>query len=622
MNLSIIIPFFNGHKTIYRLLKTLPVDIPIIIIDDLSDKPLALTDEANHPDSNIKVIRPEQKGYFTGAVNRGVEACDTDILILNQDIWFEGDGWLQELELLSKTYDIAGDPVLGHPAWPMGYVQGTFMYISRRCIQKTGLLNERDYPLWGSTCEYQLRACRKGFLAHPWKQLGKWIRHEERKRGGFGTAITEVLRREPENKTQFIRTPPAISVIVPCYNYGKYLPDCINSLIGGFTCLGELEGQSFQSFEVIIVDDCSSDDTPQIAKGLADPWKAVRYIRLPKNSGTAAAINAGIKKAYGQFITILSADDMRESWGLENLYRVVEKNRTLVPYDDMTILKQGKRIHHQRLQNYDFNKLIYKNQMPAGIMFAKSAWQEVGGYPEEMRYGREDWGFAVALGVAGYCGFRVQSEPGYLYRRENQNRSKRNQGGTWHQRFLRQIQYRFPGIYKGEYPMACCGRGNSGPVGKANGTVKAMAGGAKNLMPGSEGFVLVEYIGSNAGDMKWRPPNSTVRYVFGGSRRIGNVAKSHLEWFLGLVENRKPLFRIAAAEPVTVTEHQAAIVNQAKPPKYDHLAEYYTYSLAKLKNLDLQPDEWQHLLDVELAKYNTRITVVNWLETQVEAELV
>jgi glycosyltransferase involved in cell wall biosynthesis len=616
-DLTVIIPFFNGHKTIDRLLASLPCNLPIIIVDDLSDDPLV-----NVGDSALtEVIRLENKGYFTGAVNRGIEACDTDVLILNQDIWFESFDWLGELELLRKKYDIVGDPVMGHPAWPKGYVQGTFMYISRECINKTGLMNEHDYPLWGSTSEYQLRACRQDFEAYPWQNINKWMRHEERKRSSFGSAITEVLRREPESKAQFIRTPPAISVVVPCYNYGKYLTDCINSLIGGPTSLGEMDGQTFQSFEIIIVDDCSSDDTPKIARELANPWQAIHYIRLSKNKGTAGAINAGIAKAKGRFITILSADDMRESWGLESLYRVIEKDNKLVPYDDMMIVKEGNRIQRQNLQNYNFDKLIYKNQVPAGIMFDKTAWQKVGGYPEEMKYGREDWGFAVALGVNGYCGVRIDGEPGYLYRRENQNRSKRNQGPAWYQRFLRQIQNRYPNIYKGERPMACCGGRDKGAktAAKASNNV-AKSGGTKQSIPGASGFILVEYVGSNAGDRKWRPPDTTVKYIFGGSRKLGNVAQEHLDWFVGLKENQKSIFRVAQPKPVVVPKVEIEVVNQPKPPSYDHLAEYYTYSLAKLKRLELQPDEWEHLLNNELNKINQRATVVRWLESQTEVK--
>jgi hypothetical protein len=332
----------------------------------------------------------------------------------------------------------------------------------------------------------------------------------------------------------------------------------------------------------------------------------------------------GISKAKGKFITILSADDMRESWGLENLYRVVEKDNKLVPYDDMMLVKAGERMQRQRLHEYNFDKLIYKNQMPAGIMFLKAAWEQVGGYPEEMRYGREDWGFAVALGVHGYCGVRINSQPGYLYRREGQNRSRRNQGPSWYQRFLRQIQNRFPEIYRGEKPMACCGgRNNKQPVAKASSNnMVAKTGGSKTTIPGASGFVLIEYIGTNAGDMKWKPTGSNTKYVFGGSRKIGNVAQEHLDWFLGLSEKQKPLFRLAPVAPVKIPKVEVQAVNQPVPPSYDHLAEYYTYSLAKLKQIDLRSDEWQHLLDKELSKVNQRATVVKWLESKAEVELV
>ncbi|GAG09004.1 unnamed protein product, partial [marine sediment metagenome] len=93
MELTIVIPFFNGYKHIDRLLESLPVDMPVVIVDDHSDVPLQLERD------NVRVIRPERKGYFTGAVNVGIDACETDVLILNQDTWLEGTQWL---DLLTK----------------------------------------------------------------------------------------------------------------------------------------------------------------------------------------------------------------------------------------------------------------------------------------------------------------------------------------------------------------------------------------------------------------------------------------------------------------------------------------------------------------------------------------
>ena len=76
-NLTFIIPFRDGHATIGKLLDSLPADLPVIVIDDLSKEPLQL----HRP--NTRVVRLEARGYFSGAVNRGIKECDTDVLILN-----------------------------------------------------------------------------------------------------------------------------------------------------------------------------------------------------------------------------------------------------------------------------------------------------------------------------------------------------------------------------------------------------------------------------------------------------------------------------------------------------------------------------------------------------------
>ncbi len=310
MRLTAIIPYFNGGATIGNLLDSLPDWLPVVVVDDHSDK---VPDVSRR---NVRVVRPEKKGYFSGAVNAGLEACDTDALILNQDAWLEGERW-QKLVMgwQSEGIGVGGDGVMNHPAWPNGYVQGTFMYMSRAAIDAAGLLNSRDYPLWGATAEWQMRACRKGFKAIPMSSV-PGLRHEHRRRR-HGSSIRQILKREPHNQEWFVRTPPMISVIVPCYNYGRYLADAVNSLVGGPTSLGKMPGQTFQSFEIIIVNDGSQDETHEIASALADDWKAIRYVHLKKNQGLPAALNAGIARARGEYISILSADDMREPWHYE-----------------------------------------------------------------------------------------------------------------------------------------------------------------------------------------------------------------------------------------------------------------------------------------------------------------
>jgi glycosyltransferase involved in cell wall biosynthesis len=89
-------------------------------------------------------------------------------------------------------------------------------------------------------------------------------------------------------------TAPLVSVVIPCYNQGRYLGDAIDS-----ACR-----QSYPHVEVIVVDDGSSDDTAQIAA--AHP--SVEYLRQA-NAGTAAARNRGLRASRGELVLFLDADD-------------------------------------------------------------------------------------------------------------------------------------------------------------------------------------------------------------------------------------------------------------------------------------------------------------------------
>lgn len=536
-NFTIVIPYFNGHKTIQRLLDSLPKSLFVLIVDDKSDNPNSVYDLSH---AGLSILQSDKKGYFTGAVNRGIEACNTDILILNQDTYFTGPKWLDMIDEALDTYDLIGEGITGnHPAWSQGYIHGTFMYITKRVIDTIGLLNEVDYPLWGSTCEYQLRACRQGFNALPLPNIPDF--HHRDKRQKYGDAINTILEREPTRQREFIKTPPEVSIVIPNYNYGRYLPEAINSLMA----------QTFQSFEVVIVDDASTDISRDIIQSLVDPWKGIRAIYLPKNVGTAQAINKGIEASYGRYISILSADDMMKPDRLDNLYRLQLQNPHSFIYDDLVpfgqdayrmdgVRKQGDE-YILPLPLYDFEELLMKNGVHAGIFYPRQAWVDAGGYPALMGRGREDWGFNVALGLKGWCGVKLDT-PGYLYRREGQNRTLTNTDIDSRRKFLGKMLELYPDIYRGVRPMGCCGNskikynGSGETVSKIN----AVAG----ALPGREGFEILEYIGSNVGDMTWYGPESRTRYIFGGNRRVGYVDKRDVVKMVALLDQGKKVFRV------------------------------------------------------------------------------
>lgn len=88
-------------------------------------------------------------------------------------------------------------------------------------------------------------------------------------------------------------SPPLISVIIPCYNHGKFLKKAVKSV----------QSQDITEVEIIVVDDGSTDNTFQVAENLA-----VHYIKQ-KNSGLSSARNTGIEQSNGDFLVFLDADD-------------------------------------------------------------------------------------------------------------------------------------------------------------------------------------------------------------------------------------------------------------------------------------------------------------------------
>lgn len=102
---------------------------------------------------------------------------------------------------------------------------------------------------------------------------------------------------------------PLISVIVPVYNGQDYLENCIRSI----------EGQTYENYEVIIVDDGSTDETDAVCDKLRAAYSNVRVLTLG-NEGVSAARNAGIDAAKGDFITFVDADDRLCPETLRTLY--------------------------------------------------------------------------------------------------------------------------------------------------------------------------------------------------------------------------------------------------------------------------------------------------------------
>ena len=109
---------------------------------------------------------------------------------------------------------------------------------------------------------------------------------------------------------------PAVSVIIPMYNAEKYIGECLDSVLA----------QTFKNFEVIVVDDCSTDSSPMIVESYKEKFGGrLTFVKRKKNFGGAAmSRNMGINLACGEYIQLLDNDDFLTKTALEELYTLAK----------------------------------------------------------------------------------------------------------------------------------------------------------------------------------------------------------------------------------------------------------------------------------------------------------
>ncbi|WP_340122719.1 glycosyltransferase family 2 protein [Methylobacter svalbardensis] len=108
---------------------------------------------------------------------------------------------------------------------------------------------------------------------------------------------------------------PIVSFVVPCYKLAHLLPECITSILS----------QSFSDFEILIMDDCSPDNTSEVAQSFRDP--RVKYIRNDSNLRHLRNYNKGIGLTRGKYVWLISADDyLRKPYILEKYVGLLDKH--------------------------------------------------------------------------------------------------------------------------------------------------------------------------------------------------------------------------------------------------------------------------------------------------------
>jgi glycosyltransferase involved in cell wall biosynthesis len=203
----------------------------------------------------------------------------------------------------------------------------------------------------------------------------------------------------PPLTSQTVSPERGVTVIVPAYNYAQYLEGAVRSALA----------QTHQPIEVIIVDDGSTDATPELGQRLARDLNGVRYVRQT-NAGLSAARNTGIAMASYPFVTFLDSDDEYLPNMAEELMRAFDEqpaDTALIACATIRIDAEGNPIGEKKLpprgsREYSAADILIKSRFPCCVIARRASLEAVGPFDTMLR-SSEDRDMWIRIG----CKYRI-----------------------------------------------------------------------------------------------------------------------------------------------------------------------------------------------------------------------
>jgi glycosyltransferase involved in cell wall biosynthesis len=206
---------------------------------------------------------------------------------------------------------------------------------------------------------------------------------------------------------------PKVSIIITAYNYQRYVEASILS------CLGQT---GFDAYEILLIDDGSSDQTATIARSFEPDIKVISI----ENSGVEYASNLGLSLAQGEYLLRLDADDRLCSDYLAVMVAEFEKNSPAFLYSEYTqIDMEGNPTKRVYLPDFDIGEIQNRGDFLAtGTLYCREAVIAVDAYNERVKNcGLENYELILKLISSGYVGKCVHS-PLFEYRIHDSNMSR------------------------------------------------------------------------------------------------------------------------------------------------------------------------------------------------------
>lgn len=224
-----------------------------------------------------------------------------------------------------------------------------------------------------------------------------------------------------------------ISIVVPCYKQAHFLSETLDSVYE----------QTYSDWECIIVNDGSPDNTEEIAQLYCKKDSRFRYL-YKENGGISDARNVGIKNSHGEYILPLDSDDKISPQYIEKAIAYFERYpETQLVYSLAD--RFGEKNMEWVLEDYNYQKLLWRNMIFCSAVFRRVDFDRVGGYNINMKYGLEDWDFWLSFLNEKSVVYQI---PEILFHyRYNENSRNTNVAKYGLDESLRQIYRNHPKIY-------------------------------------------------------------------------------------------------------------------------------------------------------------------------------
>lgn len=179
---------------------------------------------------------------------------------------------------------------------------------------------------------------------------------------------------------------PKVSIVLPTYNGERYLKESVDSV----------RNQTFQDWELIIVDDCSSDRTSQLAEQFSREDKRIRVIHNNPNQKLPRSLNIGFDVAGGEYLTWTSDDNLFLPSALQRMNDYLDENTNvyMVRADISLIGENGEALPEKT--EFRLERFPYENGVGACFMYRRAVLTDVGKYDETL-FGVEDYDYWLRI---------------------------------------------------------------------------------------------------------------------------------------------------------------------------------------------------------------------------------